>query len=107
MHITKLHRRLQNLEAHKMLKPLFSQAVDKLGREIEYRFQHDNNPDICIVEHNENDSIHYGKSDNKLNSSIMPSEYSLDAKISPREFKNVAKKASTRTKLVSLNSQSW
>ena len=90
MHITKLYRRLRSLEEHKMLKPLFSQAVDKLGRAIDYRFQFTtSNPDISTTDQP------------GLGSSMEPSSVkSLDTKISPREFKNV-KQQQLRTKFAS------
>jgi len=50
MHITKLHRRLRYMESNKRLKPLFSQAVDRLGRMIEELFVYDDRPEDSIIE---------------------------------------------------------
>lgn len=56
MHITKLHRRLRYMERDKRAKPLFSQAVDRLGRMIEELFVYDDRPDDSIIEQREEES---------------------------------------------------
>ena len=56
MHITKLHRRLRHMEHNKRLKPLFSQAVDRLGRMIDDLFCYGDRQEDSIIEQREEES---------------------------------------------------